>query len=426
MKHMLSSIRQAVSASGAVLCLFMLLLTVQSRASAQSAPSDWRPGYVDSSRFPPSPTVQPFGGGVWGANRRITSAGRFGGVRGTFTEPDFDIYKDPPAPTSPRAAYVIRSQEKYHQNKPTFYMGVSGSGVTIDSGFQWEQVKDQVSNAAPGWVLMISIRSSAWDNCWNYWATRNRKGKGALGKTDLAMQIVNPPTGQNWGLNPLNKRFYVPGSVVATAKLAKGEVMTTGLWQPYWHRQNNSQLQLAPDGKLHIWKVLDLETMIVRRVVGITQKTGAGLQYKPPQGCYYDNSYLRRSTFSDGQIAPVWQDQSNKLHIGSWKGWTIYPYTKYAQGPKKGQTVPGQNERWYRPDRSKGDPHRNPDVHPWIAGYRRWPVDFDEPYRLGWETGAESNLTYAQQAARYGSETVHINLFNDGKLKGIHTRLGKP
>lgn len=348
----------------------LVLLSGGLRAADPVCPPDW----IHDAPPAKEPPKNKLGPGAFGANRRVNSPEGIGAVTGHFSDPDFHIYLDP---TKRAGAWKSDADPGQNPNsdKPTFYLGAEMPGaVQVDAGMQWEQFEmgSGTLHADQGWALVLFIHSSTWPSC-HLWKEPPHRGpyKG-LGDTQLVFQI-----------NP-----YGEIQLVANTDKAGQFTIFNKSYQAYWPRLSNSKL-LTPGPP--VGYVKDLDKIIVKRVVGLTQRTNS------VQRVFYDGTYMRNMTFSGGSVAQIHQHVSGDLSLDVWKDWSV----EY----KNGKPVNVANR--YAPTPQE---HRN------ANSQYPWGIDFNSPYKLNHNTGNDPHYSLSRvvQEKRYREETVNINLLPAG------------
>ena len=310
-----------------------------------------------------SDNVPDSAGGRRGANRVVKAIG-YSGIRGNFTEPNIEEVID------------VDDSNGEHQNKPTFYLGVSTgfnvvksddprgedkvypwqgkpylktnstplSRTTSDAGFQWEAIVDPnvPINSRPGWKLFHRVTIST---------TYTINGVRRSGAWQM---WTNAP--QRWGCNTLGEAYltyYVNEHGYATLSINKTNASVQPLG-PY------TTSLLPADGD-----TLLVERVEVRRSVGLTQIYGS----HPDQKTYgtegnrskaiMDGSIVTRLNFSGGELT-----QNPYSPNSGWTSWT-------ANGSVNGLYPDEKEDGLWVIDFAKGGPTapRNSDGG-WNTGYR--------------------------------------------------------
>ena len=255
-----------------------------------------------------------------GANRVVTAAG-YAGVKGGFSEPNIDEVVE------------VDNDKGTHQNKPTFYLGVS-SGVNTkgghyygsikgvpnapggltktDAGFQWEaQVSDPLKNpenSTPGWKVFHRVTITTGyttggvttSGSWNLWMNFPiRWERKALGDANLRYQVDQ---------NGYVKLFVQGSNIPSNAFLG-----------PY-----STSLQSDENGSVRV------NTIEVRRVVGLTQAYEGVKELKPypPENpttlAIMDGSVVTKLNFVGGYLTKVADFATN--------AWVLWPSSSSTDG----------------------------------------------------------------------------------------------
>ena len=238
------------------ICLMLILLGISlvTAANAQKPavrPADknwydWTESVTDTN---PLNLTSPFSSGAWGANRRIFTNPAIGAVTGKFSYGGMYIYKDPNmlnsnAPAYPQSyeknalpnetlANFKKRRSTYHRNKPTFYLGAKGAGVTSDSGYQWEEVKNGAI-PAKSWGLFMSIHSSVWSP------------QAANGKNWQTSAWREKSAGSLNGASVNIRHLILPGGEILTTASSGGVFTSIGPIQAYWKRTNSNGPMAIP------------------------------------------------------------------------------------------------------------------------------------------------------------------------------------
>jgi len=222
--------------------------------------------------------------GAYGANRRVTASGGFGGVTGTFSEPSFTI-----------------TQEQYEKHThPDLYLGISSKQghVETDSGITFSQTEQKDSKTGTlyspqtwwgfsritgggGSGNMEPVRAAPVGGILqDQW----RVNKGSLGSVDIAVYL-NPSGTYQLSITHGGTTYF------------KTDVIS-------WPQENG---QIRDDV---------VSGMIVKRVIGATQ------QKNPAGGPYYNGFSMTGAGFSAGKVAPLSKTSTGSLIVGNYDNWS--------------------------------------------------------------------------------------------------------
>lgn len=222
---------------------------------------------------------------AFGANRRVTANGGFGGVEGTFGEPNFTI-----------------NQAQFNQGtKPELYMGMSfrlpnGQAVVeADAGVTFSQVAQTSS------ITGITYPAQTW-----FGFSRITGGGATPGYQPV---IQNTATGQQWRV--------AKGSLVSVE--VSGKLKPDGEFQLSITHGGSSYFKTTAinwpkrnDGKIRGDVVAG---MTAKRVIAATQNEN------PAGGPYYNGFSLTDATFSGGSVFPLSRSANGDLSLGADTNW---------------------------------------------------------------------------------------------------------
>lgn len=224
-------------------------------------------------------------GGAFGANRRVTAAGGYGAVKGTFGEPTF----------------TITQRQVPNRTHPDLYLGIRGRGavgdIVTDSGVTFSQFQETDR------ITHTRYRLQTW---WGF--SRVTGGGGSGGQDPVRRAPINGVLQDQWRVHKGSL-----GSVDVEASL----------------RPNGSyQLSITHGGTTYFqtdtiqWPMRNgridggvVTGMTVRRVVAATQDPN------PAGGPHYDGFSMTDASFSGGEVARLTQDAAGNLVVGAFGNW---------------------------------------------------------------------------------------------------------
>jgi hypothetical protein len=208
-----------------------------------------------------------------GANRRVESPVRYGGVRGTFSEPSFNA--------------KFTTSQTNNIDTPQMYVGLKGP-FEVDAGLSW--------------LPTLNSDGTKTDNP-NHWYAFMRCALiyETEGATYQRLFVNGMPWFVNRGdLNRVKVQFWVRGNT------------TTGLTHLYLAiTYNNTIYEKAKDITLPSSQI-DVSVMQVKRVTAMTQKSGVSL----------DGSFLTGASFTEGEVERIMVSPTGTLvGDGVWSNW---------------------------------------------------------------------------------------------------------
>jgi hypothetical protein len=222
---------------------------------------------------------------IGGPNRSILTAGGYGAAKGSFSR------------IGATKLYLPKNGDGQltnpHGNKPTFYLGASGSGFAIDAGAQYEPLK--VRGIDPGWIRFLRVTVGSCSKWLPNEGTNPRQTDLTNVSTEFELTRDGIATLKMWASNPLTSDPLV-------CDLKEATTATT----------------------------LNVTSMQMKRNIGLTQSAGFSI----------DGSYVLQTEFSGGQVRQ-WNQVNGQWTLGSYENW---PNASTTTNTQSGKSPLGQ--RW--------------------------------------------------------------------------------